>query len=132
MLCVDSSAIVAVVLGEANAELAASHLTANETMISAVNLVEASIVVESRQGPDAGRDLRLLIDGSGVDVVPVDEQQANRALDAWRRYGKGRHPAALNLGDCFAYALARSFDAPLLFQGNDFPQTDLRLLRLPS
>jgi ribonuclease VapC len=94
--------------------------------ISAVSFTEASIVVEARQGLDAGRDLELLVAGVVDRVVPVDEAHARVAIGAWRRFGKGRHPAGLNFGDCFAYATASLANLPLLFKGDDFVQTDLR------
>jgi ribonuclease VapC len=123
---VETSAVVAVVLGEPDAERFVEALTVPALrLISAANLVEAGIVVEARQGPDAARDLAYLLEEVAIDVEPVDAAQARLAVDAWRRFGKGRHPAGLNLGDCFAYALARHRGEPLLFKGNDFTQTDV-------
>jgi len=90
-------------------------------------MIAAAIVVESRQGADAARDLRLLVDGAIDDLVPVDASCSEAAIAAWRRFGKGRHPAALNFGDCFAYAVAQLEGLPLLFKGDDFSQTDLRV-----
>jgi ribonuclease VapC len=125
-MIVDTSAVVAVVLGEPDAERYVEALTRPGLhLLSAVNLVEAGIVVEARQGPDAARDLTVLLETATVTVQPVDDAQARLAVDAWRRFGKGRHPAALNLGDCFAYALAKAHGDPLLFKGNDFSQTDV-------
>ncbi|HEY9563660.1 MAG TPA: type II toxin-antitoxin system VapC family toxin [Nocardioides sp.] len=123
----DTSSLVCIVLGEPDAEShAQAILGATRVAISSATLVEASIVLEARQGPDATRDLELLIERCGVEVVPLDATQAREAMEVWRRFGKGRHPAALNFGDCFAYALARSTDEPLLFKGDDFSQTDIR------
>jgi ribonuclease VapC len=126
-MVVDSSAIVAIVLGEPDAEryLEALRHSPGPPSLSAANAVEATIVVEARQGPEASRDLSLLIDVSGIAVVPVTADQVQLAVDAWRRFGKGRHSADLNLGDCFAYALARAQGVPLLFKGEDFNQTDI-------
>ncbi|HEY2191868.1 MAG TPA: type II toxin-antitoxin system VapC family toxin [Actinomycetospora sp.] len=125
-MIVETSAVVAVVLGEPDAERFVEALTVPALrLISAANLVEAGIVVEARQGPDAARDLAYLLEEVAIDVEPVDAAQARLAVDAWRRFGKGRHPAGLNLGDCFAYALARHRGEPLLFKGNDFTQTDV-------
>ena len=126
-MIVDSSALVAIVVGEPDAESLLERLTTGPApaRVSAVGLVEATIVVEARQGPDATRDLRLLLSGAGVEVVPVTEEQAALAIGAWRRFGKGRHPAGLKLGDCFAYAAARACCEPLLFKGGDFAQTDV-------
>jgi ribonuclease VapC len=89
-----------------------------------VSLIEATIVVDARQGADAVRDLEFLVDAT-VEIVPVDVEHARAAAAAWRRFGKGRHPAALNFGDCFSYALARLAGVPLLYKGDDFSQTDV-------
>lgn len=128
MIVVDTSALVAVVAGERDAERLAMVLASNagDTAVSAASLLEATMVLESRFGPEGSSDLDRLIDGASVAVVAVDRDQAAIAAQAWRRFGKGRHPAALHFGDCFAYALARSRDAGLLFKGDDFSQTDIR------
>ena len=126
MIAADTSALIAVVLGEPEAERFLAALRSDSVTISAVSLAEASIVVEARQGLDAARDLELLVAGVVDRVVPVDEAHARVATGAWRRFGKGRHPAGLNFGDCFAYATASLANLPLLFKGNDFAQTDLR------
>ena len=123
-MIVDSSALVAVVLGEDDANRFLSAMT-GYVAVSAASLVETTMVVESRQGPDATRDLSLLLDGVHAEIVPVDHAQAIAAAAAWRRFGKGRHPAALNYGDTFAYALAQVRGEPLLFMGDDFGQTDI-------
>jgi ribonuclease VapC len=75
--------------------------------------------------PRGGRELDLLLHRARIDVVPFTPEQADLARDAWRRWGKGRHPAGLNFGDCFAYALSRSSGEPLLFKGEDFGKTDV-------
>ncbi len=128
-MVVDSSALVAIVLGEPEAESILATLTASvgPVRVSAVSVVESSIVLESRQGPDATRDLGLLLSGVAARVATVDQTQASLAFAAWKRFGKGRHPAGLNLGDCFSYALAKSSGETLLFKGNDFSQTDVAL-----
>ena len=82
-------------------------------------------MIESRKGETGGRELDLLIYRADIEIIPLDPDQAEIARIAWRRFGKGRHPAALNYGDCFAYALARSRRLPLLYQGDDFSQTDI-------
>lgn len=125
MIAADTSALVAVVLGEEDAERHAGALQGNEVRISTVSLVEAGIVVESRHGPDAARDLQIVVESSIDEVVAVDRHYAAAATAAWRRFGKGRHPASLNFGDCFAYALAHLDGLPLLYKGDDFTQTDL-------
>ena len=126
MIAADTSALVAVVLGEPDAERFLAALRSDAVSISAVSLTEASIVAEARQGADAARDLELLAAAVVDRVVAVDEAHARAAAGAWRRFGKGRHPANLNFGDCFAYATASLANLPLLFKGNDFAQTDLR------
>jgi ribonuclease VapC len=126
VIAADTSALVAVVLGEPEAEGFLARLQADSVAISAVSLAEALIVTEARQGPDASRDLELLVAGVVDRINPVDDAQARAAVAAWRRFGRGRHPAGLNFGDCFAYANAAIEDLPLLFKGDDFTQTDLR------
>ncbi len=125
MIVVDSSAVVAVVLGEPDAEVYLARLQSTYAVLSAANHVEAAIVVEARQGLDAARDLELLVEGVIDEVAPVDPSQAAAAVEAWRRFGRGRHPAGLNFGDCFAYGLARLRGLPLLFKGDDFTKTDV-------
>lgn len=124
MIAVDTSSLVAVVLGEADAERHLDCLRRGPAQLSSVSLVEATIVVDARQGADAVRDLELLVDAT-LDVVAVDVAHARAAVAAWRRFGRGRHPAGLNSGDCFSYALARLGDLPLLYKGDDFAQTDI-------
>jgi ribonuclease VapC len=126
VIAADTSSLIAVVLGEPEAERFLATLRADSVAISAVSLTEALIVVEARQGLDAGRDLELLVAGVVDRVVPVDEAHARAAAGAWRRFGKGRHPAGLNFGDCFTYATASLANLPLLFKGDDFSQTDVR------
>ncbi len=123
----DTSAVAAVIFGEPDAEglLAAMTRSAGDLLLSAATAVELGIVVEARQGPAATDDLRRMLTTLTVVTVPLDEEQAGIALAAWRRFGKGRHVAGLNLGDCYSYALAKSRQAPLLFKGEDFAQTDI-------
>jgi ribonuclease VapC len=130
-MVIDSSAIVAVLLNENNApQIAQAIEVASQRLLSAANLLEASIVIESRKGEAGGRELDLLIYRAAIEIVAVDQDQAETARIAWRRFGKGRHPAGLNFGDCFAYALAKSRSLPLLFQGDDFSQTDIDAVSL--
>ena len=84
-------------------------------------------IVEARKGERGRTELDLLFHESDIQCVPFDEVQADLARVAWRRYGKGRHPAGLNLGDCFSYALSKATSQPLLFKGDDFAQTDLSI-----
>lgn len=123
----DTSAVMAVLLGEDDAELFAGVLSEHvgDVLLSAATLVEMRIVAQSKQGAAALADLGALLVTVEATVVPLDADQADIASAAWARFGRGRHPAALNFGDCFAYALARSQGAPLLFKGNDFAQTDI-------
>ena len=93
--------------------------------MSAVALLEAAMVVESRGGARAGQELDALLEKAAIELVPVTAEQADAARRAWRRFGKGNHPAGLNFGDCFAYALAKATGEPLLFKGGDFARTDI-------
>ena len=93
--------------------------------MSVANVLEACIVVESRGGMMAGRELDMLLAGAEIESMPVTTAHVEAARRAWRRFGKGNHPAALNFGDCFAYALANTMGEPLLFKGNDFTRTDI-------
>ena len=125
-MVIDTSAIVAVLLNEVTAARIAQLIEmSSPRLLSAANLLETSIVIESRKGEPGGRELDLLLYRARIDIVPLDQDQAEIARIAWRRFGKGRHPAALNYGDCFAYALAKSRRLPLLYIGDDFSQTDI-------
>ncbi len=127
MIVVDTSALVAILLGEPDAAVFSAALAgASKRLLSAVTRVELSLVIEGRKG-EPGRALleQLLADGE-FEIVAVTAQHAEIAIDAFRRFGKRRHPAGLNIGDCFSYALAKSLDAPLLFKGADFAATDIR------
>jgi ribonuclease VapC len=99
-------------------------------LISAANVLEIGIVLEAKRGEAAGREFDLFLHAADVHVVPVDSEQIESARAAWRTYGKGHHAAALNFGDCFAYALAKTSGEPLLAKGNDFRRTDLRMFKL--
>jgi ribonuclease VapC len=125
-MVLDTSALVAVLFDEPERhEFVRKIAAARRRLISSATLLECSIVVESRRGEAAGRELDLFLHRAMVQTVAVDEEQAQLARAAWRRYGKGRHPAGLNFGDLFAYALARATGEGLLFKGNDFAQTDV-------
>ncbi len=128
-MVIDSSALCAVLFAESTARGLVSAMAADpRPLVSAATVVEAGIVVEARFGPSGGRELDLLLHRLRAQVVAVDEEQSEHARRAWRRFGKGRHPAALNLGDCFSYALAASSGEPLLCVGDDFAKTDMRLV----
>jgi len=125
-MVLDSSAVIAVLLKEPEAPQMLSAIANSETnLLSAASFVEASMVIEARKGSEGGRDLDLFIYRAGIEIMPVDKEQAELARAAWRKYGKGRHPAGLNYGDCFSYALAKATGEQLLFKGNDFSGTDL-------
>jgi ribonuclease VapC len=127
---VDTSAAVAIIRGELGANELAEYLEgALVRLMSAAIRVELGIVIEARLGP-AGQDVvdRFLRDAR-IDIVALDAEQAERAVSAWRRYGKGRHLAALNYGDCFTYALAERTGHPILCTGDDFAATDIPVIR---
>jgi ribonuclease VapC len=118
--------LLAILLGENEAAAFARAIAAEpRRLLSAVSALEAAIVIETKKGPPGGRELDLLIHRAGIEVVPMTADQVDLAREAYRRFGKGRHPAGLNLGDCCAYALARQSGAPLLFKGSDFARTDI-------
>lgn len=98
---------------------------AAQRWMSAATLLEVAIVVEARYGVEGGRHLDLLLERAAVDIVAVDEEQVRIAREAYRRFGRGRHAAGLNYGDCFSYALAHLRQQRLLFKGDDFAQTDV-------
>ncbi len=125
-MVLDTSAVSAILFGEPEALAFCRAIEADPVrLVSAATLLECALVVESRQGEPGGRELDLMLHRAGVDVVAVTAAQAEIAREAWRRFGKGRHPAGLNFGDTFAYALSRSSGEPLLFKGRDFAQTDV-------
>ncbi len=126
MIVIDTSVLIAILLAEPGAaDLAEQIEQATSRVLSAASLLEASIVIESRKGSEGARDLDLFVYRAGLEIAPVDAEQAEVARIAWRRYGKGRDPAGLNYGDCFAYALAKVRRAKLLYKGDDVRLTDL-------
>ena len=125
-MVIDTSALVAVLFDETERPAYARAIAADpRRLVSVATVFESTVVVESRRGESAGRELDLLLHRISADVVAVNDPQLELARMAWRRYGKGRHPAALNYGDCFSYALARHAAEPLLFKGGDFALTDV-------
>lgn len=125
-MIIDSSAVLAVLFGEADAETYEKGIAAaSPCRMSVANVLETSIVVESRGGEAAGHELDVFLERAGIELIPVTTEHLEVTRRAWRRFGKGNHPAALNFGDCFAYALAKVENEPLLFKGNDFTRTDV-------
>jgi ribonuclease VapC len=125
-MVIDASALIACLLDEPERIRFVHAIDADPVkLISVVGLVEASFVILSRKGETGFSDLELFVSRARIDRVPVDVSQADLAVQAFRRFGKGRHPARLNIGDCFAYALARATGEPLLFKGADFLRTDI-------
>jgi ribonuclease VapC len=125
-MVLDTSALLALLLNEPEAAAFGLAVDADPVrLLSAANLVETSIVIEARVGGGGGRELDLLIHKAAIEVVAVDAGQAELARHAYRQFGKGRHPAGLNYGDCFAYALSQAAGEPLLFKGEDFAKTDI-------
>jgi ribonuclease VapC len=128
-MVLDTSALLAIFLAEPERKpFLEAILQAETRMISAATVLETGIVLEARRGESAGREFDLFVVRANLQIVPVDSEQAEIARSAWRKYGKGRHPAGLNFGDCFAYALAKSAGEPLLSKGNDFAETDVELV----
>jgi ribonuclease VapC len=125
-MVIDSSAILAILNDEPERRTFNEVIESAESRaISAATLVEVSIVIESRFGAEGIRDLDLFIERAGIEVVPMDREQAYVARRAYSRFGKGRHAAGLNYGDCFSYALAAVRGEPLLYKGEDFGRTDV-------
>ncbi len=125
-MVLDSSAIVAIILAEPDCDRLLEHTSqASVLAVGAPTLVEAALVLSSRLKRDARPLLHNFLRQGEVEVVPFTEDHYEVALDAFQRYGKGRHPAALNFGDCLSYAVARVSGLPLLFTGTDFSKTDL-------
>lgn len=126
-MILDSSALIAILFEESEAlRFAEAMAGAEGRAISTATVLEATIVSEGRAGAVIEGRVDQLLRDVAAEIVPVTQEQLWIAQDGWRRYGKGRHPAGLNFGDCFAYALAKSRNEPLLFKGNDFSQTDVK------
>jgi len=125
-MVIDSSALLAIVLEEPDSSVYASAISNSPACwLSAASLVEVSIVLTRRRSNNPTVVLDTLIESQQIVIVPVDHEQALLAREAFVRFGKGRHPAALNFGDCFSYALARQISEPLLYKGRDFSLTDI-------
>lgn len=127
-MVIDTSAVIAVFEDEPERKNFLDRIAHSEVrLISSATVFEAGIVLEARRGEAAGREFDLFLHRAEIQTVPVDAEQVELARIAWRKYGKGRHRASLNYGDCFSYALAKVTGEPLLAKGDDFPQTDLQL-----
>ena len=125
-MIVDSSAILAILFAEPDASLFAKAMSeADSCKISAATFVEVAVVVEAQTKDRGGRQLDAFLRRAGFVVEPVTEEQAHLARQAYSEFGKGRHPAGLNFGDCFSYALAKASGEALLFKGGDFSKTDI-------
>ena len=125
-MVIDTSAILAILLGEPETEVYVKYIRSNTPwQLSAVSHVECSMVMATRKGDPGLRELDLFIVRALIAIVPFDADQAVFARHAFMTYGKGRHPAKLNFGDCCAYALAKALNEPLLFKGGDFALTDI-------
>ncbi len=125
-MVIDTSAVIAILLGEPEAHSLASAIAGDpKRLIAAVSLLESAIVIEARKGPTAARELDLLLHTARIEPVGMDVDQVAAARRAYQRFGRGQHSAQLNLGDCCAYALAACSGESLLFKGDDFFKTDV-------
>lgn len=123
MIVVDTSALIAVAANEPEAAACEAALIANDLLLSAATLAETLIVARRKKVEDS---VQVLLDSLGPEVIAVSEGLAVMAAEAYGRWGKGFHPARLNFGDCFSYALAEFYECPLLYVGEDFSRTDIR------
>ena len=129
-MVIDTSALAAIFFVEPERDKFLEAIASAESrLISAAIVLETGIILEGRQGEAAGREFDLFVVRANLEIVPVDADQADLARSAWRKYGKGRHPAALNFGDCFSYALAKTSGEPLLAKGTDFARTDIEVCK---
>jgi ribonuclease VapC len=129
-MIIDTSALAAIFFREPERQTFLNAIISNSSrLISAATVLETGIVLEGRQGEAAGREFDLFVVRAQLQIVPVDADQIDLARSAWRKYGKGRHPAALNFGDCFSYALAKLSGEPLLTKGSDFGLTDIAVYK---
>jgi ribonuclease VapC len=125
-MVIDASAVLAILLGERDAgEFAQAIEKAEQRRMSAINYLEVALIIDNRGDALAQREFDLFVRRAGIQIESVTFEQAQIARTAYRDFGKGRHPAGLNLGDCLAYALAKVVDEPLLFKGLDFSHTDI-------
>lgn len=126
-MVIDTSALIAILTGEPDAKEYEDAIDRDpKRLMSVASILETTIVLESRYGEEGPRELDVLLRRLPIEAVPVDGDQLEWARYAWRAYGRGHDPAALNFGDCFSYALARQTGEPLLYKGSDFAKTDVR------
>jgi len=127
-MVIDASAVIAILLAEEDAERYARAMgAASQPRMSAASYLEAAVVIDNRGDVVARREFDRFIRRAGIEVVAVDLEQAEIARQAYRDFGKGRHRAGLNFGDCFSYALSKAIDEPLLYKGGDFALTDVKI-----
>lgn len=125
-MVLDTSALLAILLDEPERRVFTEAIEAAEPrLLSAASFIEASMILETRYGAEGVRALDRLLAAAKVEIIPVDLEQAQAAREAFRQFGKGRHPAGLNFGDCFSYSLAKCRAQPLLYKGGDFSLTDV-------
>jgi ribonuclease VapC len=125
-MVIDTSAVIAILLSEPGADSYRQAINdADVLLMSAASVLEASLVIESRIGIEASAALDRWLESAPIEIIVVTRHQVSLAREGFRRYGKGRHPAGLNFGDCFSYALAKVSGESLLFQGEDFSRTDV-------
>jgi ribonuclease VapC len=130
-MILDASAILAVLLGEPCAERAIEHIGVSDVVAAgAPTLVETAMVLSNRLKRDGRPLLNAFVQGADLEIIPLSQEHVEIAIDAFQRFGKGRHSAALNFGDCLTYAVAHIAQLPLLCTGTDFPKTDLKTVRL--
>jgi len=123
MIAVDTSALMAIILNEPRAEACAAALEIEDRLLISAGTVAEVLIVAGRR--NVGEEMARLIDGLGFEIVSVTPASARRIAEAYEKWGKGVHPAALNLGDCFAYEVAKEHNCPLLYVGEDFSRTDI-------
>ena len=123
MIAVDTSALMAIMLNEPRADACAAALEAEDRLLISAGTVAEALIVAGRR--NVGEEVTQLIDGLGLEIVSVTPASARRIAEAYEKWGKGVHPAALNFGDCFAYEVAKEHGCPLLYVGEDFSQTDI-------
>lgn len=127
MIAVDTSALMAILLGEPQADALIAVLEAEDDLLISAGTVAEALIVAARR--NVGEEMERLIDGLGFEIISVTPASARRIAEAYRNWGKGTHPASLNFGDCFAYEVAKEYGCRLLFVGDDFGRTDVERVR---